>query len=300
MKTPHPHGTATDPDVQVERTPLGVRLSSPRLLVWEPTLEEAIAQRDGLEDAPAAAGVDRTPSRLVYGPVASRRFGRSLGIDLMPPGRHVCSFDCVYCELPLGEEDGGGRSWPTPGDVECALGNSLPDAGPLDSITISGRGEPTLHPRFGSLAAAVLCTARRARPEVPVRILTNGSRATRPEVRRALDLLDECVVKLDADSARIARPRATAQLGTLVAGLALLREVTVQACFVSGEPSNVGPEAVEAWIELLREIRPRAVQIYTIDRPPRVAGVRSAPLATLEAIASLLRLRIEAEVRVFA
>jgi wyosine [tRNA(Phe)-imidazoG37] synthetase (radical SAM superfamily) len=96
------------------------------------------------------------------------------------------------------------------------------------------------------------------------------------------------------------RPRAGVPAGALVFALARLRDVTVQACFVEGAVSNVGPEAVGAWIELVRELRPRAVQIYTIDRPPAGADVHPASPARLESIARALGARAGTEVRVYA
>ena len=75
---------------------------------------------------------------------------------MTPPGCRVCSLDCVYCECSRGRREGRGGRWPAPGDLATALSEALPAAGPLDSITISGHGEPTLHPRFGAAAASVL------------------------------------------------------------------------------------------------------------------------------------------------
>jgi len=81
----------------------------------------------------------------VYGPVASRRLGRSLWLDT-PPGFRVCSFGCVYCEYAADPREG--VRWPTPGDIAAALNHALLGAEPLDSITLSGHGEPTLDPRI--------------------------------------------------------------------------------------------------------------------------------------------------------
>jgi wyosine [tRNA(Phe)-imidazoG37] synthetase (radical SAM superfamily) len=218
---------------------------------------------------------------VVYGPLCSRRLGRSLGVDLTPPSRQTCNFDCVYCPAPRCAGPGG---WPSPGDVATALANVLPRVGPLDSITLSGRGEPTLHPRFGAVVASVVSEARRA--GVPVRILTNGSRAVDPVVRRALDLLDERIVKLDAAPERVERPAASAPLGAILHAWTLLRDFALQSCFVEGAVSNVDEESVSRWLELVAELHPLSVQIYTIDRPARVHGVQAVAPDRLREIAA--------------
>lgn len=217
---------------------------------------------------------------IVYGPLCSLALGRSLGVDLTPPSRQTCNFDCVYCPVPRCVGPGG---WPSSGDVATALANVLPRVGPIDSITLSGRGEPTLHPRFGAIVASVVSEARRA--GVPVRILTNGSRAVDPVVRRALDLLDERIVKLDAAPERVERAAASAPLGATLHAWTLLRDFSLQSCFVEGAVSNVDEESVSRWLELVAELRPRSVQVYTIDRPARVQGVRAVALERLCEIA---------------
>ncbi len=294
--------TSTGPDpshpgYRLERTSDGWRASEDDLLVWEPTLDEVLAERSALH--PPALPLPRGPGSrargaahaVVYGPISSRRFGRSLGVDFSPVGWRVCSFDCVYCELAATESATNAPHWPSAGELESALAQALPQAGPLDSITISGRGEPTLHPRFGAALAAVVSEARRARPGTPVRILTNGTTLVRADVRRALDLLDERVVMFDASPERVDRPDRPLPMGSLVASATLLRDVTVQSCFVQGDVSNTDVRSVEAWIDVLAALRPRAVLIHSLSRPSARARVQAVPAPVLEAIAARLRVR---------
>jgi len=302
--------SAPVPRYRIERSERGYRVVGEGLLIWGPTLIEAVERREELEARgwqrillPRLAGV-AFPSLdfggVVYGPVASRRLGRSLGLDLTPPGCRVCSFSCVYCEYATGSREGPGVRWPTPGDIAAALNHALSCAGPLDSITISGHGEPTLHPRFGAVVATILAESRRARPRVPVRILTNGTRILRAEVRGALNLLDERIVKLDAAAERVCRPGGRSPLGGVVASMAVLRDVTLQSCFVQGEIANTSPDALREWVDLVAEVRPRGVQIYTIDRPAPAFEVRPVALAELEEIACFLRAGTGIEATVFA
>lgn len=282
------------PRYRIERASRGYAVMGAEIRVWEPTFREASEWRDELE-APGCRARLLSPAQprsrpftaLVYGPVRSRRLGRSLGVNLSPPGLVVCSFDCVYCEFRRGGAGASGARWPAPADVARALAHALARPRGLDSITISGHGEPTLHPRFAEVVKEVLAEARRARPEVPVRILTNATGALRPDVRHALDLLDERIVKLDAGALRVSRPVGQ-PLGGLLAAVSLLRDFVVQACFVEGSVSNTDEETVHEWIELVRELRPRAVQLYTIDRPPARAEVHPVAAAHLGAIARRL------------
>jgi wyosine [tRNA(Phe)-imidazoG37] synthetase (radical SAM superfamily) len=132
-----------------------------------------------------------------------------------------------------------------------------------------------------------------------VRILTNASRALRPAVRAALDELDERIVKLDASPERIEKPHRV-PLGGLLAGLALLRDFSVQSCFVEGAAANTDAPSIADWIDLLAELRPRAVQIYTIDLPAASTDVLPAAAARLEEIACHLRARTGIEAGVYS
>ena len=291
----------------IERAPRGYRVVGPGLLIWEASLGEAVERRAELEtgawrhaSAPPAAEADDECGSPVYGPVASRRLGRSLGVDLTPAGCRLCTFDCVYCAWGGLPRRTTGSSWPAPREIADALVRALARVGPLDSITLSGHGEPTLHPRFAEVVAEVLGVARVARPDVPVRILTNGSRAARPEIRAALDRFDERIVKLDADPERVERPGLHHPLGALLASIAMLRDVTLQSCFVEGGVANTGERSVREWVELVAELAPRAVQIYTIDRQPAHAGILPATADRLEEIACALRARTGIEASVHA
>jgi wyosine [tRNA(Phe)-imidazoG37] synthetase (radical SAM superfamily) len=295
--------------VRIERAASGYRVVGfgrlAGLDVWEPTFREAMAWReDGpvlgwspLALPPAGGRPSRAPRTVVYGPVPSRRFGRSLGIDVLPSGCRVCSFDCAYCEYAHLPRARGRSGWPTADRVARDLALALDRCGALDSITFSGHGEPTLHPEFPAVCESAFATARERRPGVPVRILTNGSAAGRADVRAALQRLDERVLKLDADPARTNRPRS---LAAIDAGMRALYDVTLQCCFVEGEAANTGRAAVAAWVERVAAARPLAVHLYTIDRPAPGARARPARVETLEEMACALRDRAGIEARIFA
>lgn len=237
---------------------------------------------------------------VAYGPVPSRRFGRSLGVNLLPPGRKLCNFDCVYCQYDATPGGTDATRFPAPEDVWAAVEAALRREA-CDSITLAGNGEPTLHPDFAWIVAGLARLRATHAPGARLVLLTNGTRLGDPSVQAGLPWLDRAFVKLDAgDDATLAaidRPRAFS-LRRLVEGLAALRgpRLGVQAMFVTGALDNSGPPAVAAWLDLLRALGPVAVHVTTVDRGTTVRGLRPVPAARLEEIAAAARgLGLDAE-----
>lgn len=297
-----------DPQFRIERARSGYLVLGEGFRSWEPTLEEAVADRKEFESPgwqypllqSPGGGTSPVPDAVVYGPVVSRRLGKSLGVNLAPPGYTACSFSCVYCEYAKQPCPDARTEWPSPAVVGDALERGLAACGPLDSVTISGAGEPTMHPDFCAVADRVVEVTRFLRPSVPVRVLTNGETAVRLEIRRALDRLDERIVTLDAAAQRIDRPSALAPLGAIVCGISLLRDVTLQSCFIDGVVSNIGQDSVAEWADLIGELRPARVQIFTVSRRPAARDVRPVSASQLEEVACILRSRTGLDARVFA
>lgn len=249
---------------------------------------------------------------LVYGPVKSRRLGQSLGINILPLRYKLCSFNCIYCEYGrTGAIDRGvGREFlalPTVEAVIRAAGERLRELGArgtrVDTITFSGNGEPTLHPRLDVIVSRIRVLRDRYLPGVPLAILSNGQFAGRPEVRRTLEGFDLKILKLDAGEAwmvqRINRPVRPFDFDVLVRGLAGVPGVVIQTMFIRGRIDNTDEESVAAWINTLEVIQPAAVHVYTLDRPASWARVAPVPLEALEAIADRVRQRTGLLVRVY-
>lgn len=215
----------------------------------------------------------RLQGTLVYGPVRSRRLGWSLGINALPLGRKTCTFDCLYCQY--------GRATPVPPDaaagfpavdevlaaIEAALTRDIPRPAYL---TFSGNGEPTLHPQFGDLVEGVVALRNRFIPEARVALLSNSSRASDPSTYAALCCLDERIMKLDAGTETLLekfnRPWSGLTLTGIVDGLASMPNVTIQTLLAGGPQGNACPDDIEALIVCLGRIKPREVQLYTLDR----------------------------------
>jgi len=219
---------------------------------------------------------------VIYGPVNSRRLGRSLGINLLPANRKVCTFDCIYCQYGRAEtvtSTGTGAGFPSVRYVLDKVEEAIRrQPTPPDYLTFSGNGEPTLHPHFPEMVTEVLHLRDRMCPGARVALLSNSSRVHRREIREAIGQLDDPIMKLDAGDpatlVRISRPATGVTLERIVEGLAELPYLIVQSMIISGQAQNCEGEAHEAWLAALTRISPDEVQIYTADRVVAESGVR--------------------------
>jgi wyosine [tRNA(Phe)-imidazoG37] synthetase (radical SAM superfamily) len=226
---------------------------------------------------------------VVYGPVHSRRLGRSLGVNILPSTIKVCTFDCLYCQYGWtgahGARPGEGVAFPAAGAVIEAVKNALVliDTPPA-YITLSGNGEPTLHPDFPRIVDGIIETRDRFSPASRTAILSNSTEADTEAVRGALSRLDARIMKLDSGTEQVMRrfnqPCEGVRFDRIVEGLARLGDVTIQALFTGGEAGNADVGTVGSWVECVERIAPGLVQIYTLDRdyPSR----RIAPLSKAE------------------
>ncbi|MFQ5886861.1 MAG: radical SAM protein [Anaerolineae bacterium] len=235
---------------------------------------------------------------VIYGPVDSRRLGRSLGINLLPTGYKLCALNCIYCQYGRTKVlTAKAEEWRFP-TVEVVLRKAeealrqVPD---LNYVTFSGNGEPTLHPHFDELVKGVIHLRDKLRPEVKTAILSNSALVGKEEVREALARLDRRIMKLDAGDPltwrAINRPAPSLDFKRVVAGLKELEGVTIQSLILDGPIQNVRGNAFDHWVETLAWIAPQEVQIYTTDRPVAEARVEKV------AKAILLEMAREAEAR---
>jgi wyosine [tRNA(Phe)-imidazoG37] synthetase (radical SAM superfamily) len=231
---------------------------------------------------------------IIYGPIDSRRLGKSLGINLMPGRFKLCSFNCVYCHFgPTDELSVGAGEYvddlPGSGEVVRAVEGALKSSLEFGYVTFSGNGEPTLHPRFPELVDEVVELTDRYRPDAKVALLSNSTALARAGVREAVRKIDVPVFKLDAGTERtfkaINRPAKGVDFGDIIGRLSSLDGILVQTVLVNGAPSNVGGEELESYFDLIAGIRPTEVHIYSIDRPVPDAGISLVPPERLEDIA---------------
>jgi wyosine [tRNA(Phe)-imidazoG37] synthetase (radical SAM superfamily) len=237
---------------------------------------------------------------IINGPVRSRRLGVSLGLNLLPPHSKLCTFDCPYCECGRDTPKAPGSRWPSPDLVADALRKTLERMdSPPDWVTFAGNGEPTMHPRFPTVVDRVLELRDRVAPALRVVVMSNGLSAGRPLVRDALNRVDQRLMKLDPGPVELVNGVAYDR-ARLVEDLRALVDVTVQAMVVAGPGYNGAGEAeVEAWLAALARLQPKAVQVYSIARPPADSRVEPVARERLLEIAARARRVVTGTVEVF-
>lgn len=238
---------------------------------------------------------------IIYGPVDSRRLGRSLGVNLMPGTVKVCSFDCGYCQYGrtggLPNRERLRAQGPKAEDVARAVESALIALGrPPAYITFSGNGEPSLHPDFAGIEEAVAHVRDRLAPEAKTAILSNSSTVGDDRIRRCLAKLDVRIMKLDCGTEGVFKrfngPATGLGLEGIVEGLAELSRlapVWIQSLWAGGAGGNSSPSEICAWIGRLKIIRPAFVQVYSLDRDTPVKDLRQISKAELDLIADEVR-----------
>jgi wyosine [tRNA(Phe)-imidazoG37] synthetase (radical SAM superfamily) len=246
---------------------------------------------------------------IIYGPVDSRRLGRSLGINLSPVAYKVCSFNCVYCHYGWTRDvetdlSAYAADLPTVEAVGEALEKALRDLSPPPAyITFSGNGEPTLHPDFCEIVDTVIRVKRKCGADAKLAILSNSTAVGDARVRGALGKLDVRIMKLDAGTKeafeRINRPAPGVSLDEIVEGLKLLDDITLQSVFVDGEVTNAGEEDVEAWLKAVREIAPASMQVYSLENAPAMSTLVGVPMERLREITEQVRQALDTDVEAY-
>lgn len=239
----------------------------------------------------------------IFGPVHSRRLGVSLGINLLPADGKVCTFDCIYCECGYNADRRPKQKLPTREEVRTALEARLQDMqenGPApDVLTFAGNGEPTAHPHFPEIIEDTLALRDKYFPRAKVSVLSNSTFIHRPAVFSALNEVDNNILKLDTvDEAYIReldRPSGNFSLPSVIEGLKAFKgNCIIQTMFLKGsyrgkDMDNTSDKFVLPWLETVREIAPRQVMIYTIDRETPDHDLLKATPEELDRIATLVR-----------
>jgi wyosine [tRNA(Phe)-imidazoG37] synthetase (radical SAM superfamily) len=224
----------------------------------------------------------------VYGPVPSRRLGRSLGVDLVP--FKTCTYDCIYCQLGRTTDLTTARREYVPiEDILVQLKEKLRTGPTPDYVSLAGSGEPTLHARIGELIAGI----KRLTP-IPVAVLTNGSLLGARDTQDALREADLVLPSLDAGDVElfrlVNRPHADIDFTDMVDGLVAFRErfaksVWLEVMLLAGI-TGIRSE-VEKIAALARRIRPDRVQLNTVTRPPCEAFAYPVPPESMASFALL-------------
>lgn len=240
----------------------------------------------------------------IFGPIHSRRLGTSLGINLTPNDGKICSFDCLYCEAGFNAQGPGTTGMASRAEVRQLLEHKLADmsaAGePLDVITFSGNGEPTLHPDFNSIIDDTIGLRDQYYPKAQVSVLSNSTRLHRPDVVEALRKVDNNILKLDSaldpTIRTIDRPNDPGFTADKVIrqmeqfdGKCIMQTMMLRGTFEGKEIDNTNDREVEALIEAARRIRPHQVMLYSIDRKTPAEHLQQVSKEELEQIAERFR-----------
>ncbi len=208
--------------------------------------------------------------RYIFGPVLSRRFGSSLGIDLSPDEKS-CNFDCIYCELSASKPTDKIKNPPKVEDVLGELKEALKEFEDVDVVTITSNGEPTLYKDLDGLVDGI----NSLKGDKKLLILSNSSTICDKKIRDVLKKID--IVKLSLDCAsekcfrKIDRPLKSIKLNDIIEGMKKFRsefdgEFIVEILVVKGINDKI--EEMLLLKDVLKEISPDRIDIGTIDRPP--------------------------------
>ncbi len=218
---------------------------------------------------------------IAFGPIHSRRLGSSLGINLMPTDEKICTFNCLYCECGWTLEKNLNARSPYPLDevlaaIEHKLSDCCKNGTPVDSITFSGNGEPTLYPYFDKVIENLLALRDKYYPQAVISCLSNATQLLRPEVCSALKKIENPILKLDAGSQKmldiVNSPIVPVDIEAVTDQLCSFNgKLVIQTLFFSGEKdgipfNNAEGEEFERWYDRILKIKPERLMIYSLDR----------------------------------
>ncbi|EGK7514863.1 radical SAM protein [Campylobacter lari] len=209
-------------------------------------------------------------NKITFGPISSRRFGLSLGVDLSP-NQKQCNFDCVYCELQAAKPIEKSLVYPKIQDILEQVKQALSSNVKFDFLTLTANGEPSLYPHLKEL----VCELNKIKQDKKLLILSNGSGVLNSDIFDAL--MDIDVVKFSLDSAkektfyRIDRALKQIKLEIMIEKMIIFRkkflgELIMEVLIVQG--LNDSKEEMLALNEVFDKIKPSRVDFSTIDRPP--------------------------------
>lgn len=238
--------------------------------------------------------------KIIFGPVKSRRLGTSLGINLLPTTSKYCNFNCIYCECGWSEKhkEGGIHLHPT-NEVLNSLRDKLKDMSEkkslLDVITFAGNGEPTMHPEFDKIIDGTIQLRNKYFPNTKIAVLSNATLLDKPLVFNALLRIDQHILKLDSGIEEtcklINKPAGNFSLQKLIVNLKRFDgNLIIQSLFFKGifegiTIDNTTDIEIEKWLEIIKEIKPSMVMIYTINRDTPAEGLIKIDINELNKIA---------------
>lgn len=232
----------------------------------------------------------------IFGPVISRRLGESLGINLLPNNRKICNFNCIYCECgPTYSPNIKNFNIPSRTEVRDKLRDRLRHIKTkglfIDTITFAGNGEPTLHPDFPEIIDDTIELRNNYLPETRIAILSNATLTGNNKIFNALSKVDLNILKLDSGYRETNRtincPLRPFNLDETIENLKKFNgSLIIQTLFFKGvyngkEVNNATSKEVTKWLQIINDIKPESVMIYTIARDTPNKGLQKLPFDDL-------------------
>jgi len=237
--------------------------------------------------------------QTIFGPVISRRLGVSLGINLLPNDTKLCSFDCIYCECGWNpDRKEHPVHLPKRREVQSLLRQKLMEMKHEsllpDVITFAGNGEPTMHPDFAAIIQDTILLRNEFSPKSKIAVLSNSTMLHKESVVEALKAVDDNILKLDSGILEtlilLNKPVGKLSMSMLVRhlkkfeGTLILQTMFLKGSFNGVPFDNTTDREIESWIELLKEIQPRSVMIYSIARDTPAENLIGIKLSKLKEI----------------
>lgn len=245
-----------------------------------------------------------SPQPLVSQPKVRSPFGMTIVVNPLGAVK-VCNFDCVYCNLGpsnvrisrLKQE----VEFPSLEAISEALGKVLSAEAQanrkIETLLLSGNGEPTLYDRLPELVGTLLSLRRSFMPQMHVAIETNGDRLDDRDVATAVNLLDERIVKVDAGSQRLFkamnRPLSRSSLEKIIRGARGLKDVSVQTAVLSGDLSLQNETVREEWLEAVAMLSPKKVYLHAVRGPMTKEGLPATTADDLDRVAHWLERKLK-------
>ena len=244
-------------------------------------------------------------NELIFGPIHSRRLGLSLGVNLLPVDAKICSFDCVYCECGYNTTM---KDSPIPSrelvrdTLEAKLIDMKSEGQIPDVITFAGNGEPTLHAEFEEIIDDTMALRNTYCPTAKVSVLSNSTRIHKPQVFRALNKVDNNILKFDSAIDRTMKLMNCPvgkhiNVAWFIENLKKFEgKLIIQTMFLRGEFKgeqfdNTTDEEIEAWLKAMEEIRPQEIMIYSLDREAPTKTLVKVTVEEMNVIADKARER---------
>ena len=239
--------------------------------------------------------------KIVFGPVKSRRLGKSLGVNILYNNAKFCNFDCIYCECgwSLKLKD---KQLPNVEQITMALESFFKNSSEVempDVITFAGNGEPTLHTNFCEIIENTIQIRNTFARDVKIAVLTNATQLHKQKVVDALKKIDLPILKIDtviqSDFELINRCSDNVLISKIIDSIiANFKNPIIQTMFLKAHFDNylfdnTKQESLQEYFKILKKIVPNTVMLYSVDRDTPMQDLEKIDFEHLQSIADEIK-----------